>query len=525
VKRDIIVGSGPAGLAAATALVSHGRRVTILDVGEQIEPERAALRSRMGSVEPDQWDPVDVAMAREPGRTGQSEGIRPFGSDVLFRDPVGFAASNIGQNSVGLKPSFATGGMSNGWGAAVLPYRIEDITTWPIGEEELSPHYNALRSFVPIASQADALAELFPMLNVPDDTSLPLSSQGAQLLHRFDGCREQLKTRGVYYGKARQAVTNECRACTMCLCGCPYGLIFNASHAIERLSRTGDIDYRRGQYVLRFEEHESGVRVWSRDLSSGTHTEHAGERVFIAAGVLSTAKIVLNSLGKIGDAILMSDSQHFFLPTLQSWWPRPNPAKEARHTLAQLFVEILDPAVSEHAVHFQLYTHNDSYAADMRTRFGLFAGPLKPAITHVSRRLVVAQGFLHSDDSAQIEIRLVEQGNEARLAIKPIVNPRTDSAVQRAIRKMRDVALSVGLLPLAPLRRIGEVGSSFHCGGTFPMRENPRDLETDNLGRPAGLRRVFLVDSSVFPSIPATTISLSIMANAHRIATAAAQAD
>ena len=56
------------------------------------------------------------------------------------------------------------------------------------------------------------------------------------------------------------------------------------------------------------------------------------------------------------------------------------------------------------------------------------------------------------------------------------------------------------------------------------MRKSPVGLETDSLGRLAGLHRVFLVDASVFPSIPATTITLSVMANAHRIASAAARA-
>jgi hypothetical protein len=32
------------------------------------------------------------------------------------------------------------------------------------------------------------------------------------------------------------------------------------------------------------------------------------------------------------------------------------------------------------------------------------------------------------------------------------------------------------------------------------------------------LRRVHLVDASVLPSVPATTITLGVMANAHRIA-------
>ena len=60
-------------------------------------------------------------------------------------------------------------------------------------------------------------------------------------------------------------------------------------------------------------------------------------------------------------------------------------------------------------------------------------------------------------------------------------------------------------------------GRGFHFGGTLPMSSNPKDFESDLFGRPMGLKRVHVVDSSVLPSIPATTITFSTMANAHRI--------
>jgi choline dehydrogenase-like flavoprotein len=71
--------------------------------------------------------------------------------------------------------------------------------------------------------------------------------------------------------------------------------------------------------------------------------------------------------------------------------------------------------------------------------------------------------------------------------------------------------------------RPGKPGRSFHSGGTFPMRRSPSSLETDVYGCPDGFSRVHAVDSTVFPSVPATTITLSVMANAHRIASAVAQ--
>jgi hypothetical protein len=73
--------------------------------------------------------------------------------------------------------------------------------------------------------------------------------------------------------------------------------------------------------------------------------------------------------------------------------------------------------------------------------------------------------------------------------------------------------------------REGEPGRGFHTGSSFPMSKSPNGLESDLLGRPAGLTRTHVVDSSVLPSIPATTITFTVMANAHRIGQAVARGE
>ncbi len=51
------------------------------------------------------------------------------------------------------------------------------------------------------------------------------------------------------------------------------------------------------------------------------------------------------------------------------------------------------------------------------------------------------------------------------------------------------------------------------------MAEEPKELETNRLGKLNQYKRVSIVDSSIFPTIPAQSITFSIMANAYRIAT------
>jgi len=72
-------------------------------------------------------------------------------------------------------------------------------------------------------------------------------------------------------------------------------------------------------------------------------------------------------------------------------------------------------------------------------------------------------------------------------------------------------------VPLA--RQNSAAALTYHFGASFPMQKNPQNpFDTDVLGRPFGWQRVHVVDTSVLPAIPATTVGLLTMANAHRIA-------
>ena len=516
--EDIVIGSGPAGVSAAWALVKQGRSVTMLDVGEQIEPEKSELRSRLAGVEPTDWLADDISLITHSRHNEQVDSIRPFGSDFLFRDPVDFYQGQA-NTDIALRPSFATGGLSNGWGASILPYRQEDIMDWPADSRALDQHYDALREFMPMAGKADDLQQLFPMQQIPEDTSLTPSSQAKTLLARLEKKKQTLNQAGIYFGQARQAaLKKECRSCNMCIYGCPYGAIYNAAHTLAKLLEHTNFSYKKGYYVERFEEQHNTVQLWAKDISNTQKVQFTAKRLFVACGVLPTARLVMTSLKQFNKPLYLNDSQHFFLPLLHSWQTKPNPSTEQTNSLVQLFLEFIDSDVQERTAHVQLYTFNDLYAVDMRKRFGPLATLFTPLIRLLSQRLIVAQGFLHSDYSAKIEVQLKKNGNKTRLQLNEKSNTNTEQAINQTRKKLTEMSRLAGLLPLTPLARPGPIGSSFHCGSTFPMREAPKDLESDTLGRPAGLQRVFIVDASVFPSIPATTITLSVMANAHRIA-------
>ncbi len=90
--------------------------------------------------------------------------------------------------------------------------------------------------------------------------------------------------------------------------------------------------------------------------------------------------------------------------------------------------------------------------------------------------------------------------------------------LQGLVRSMMKVAPALDLWPVVPMLSVSAAAKSYHFGGTFPHDTVRSAATTDLLGRLAAWDHIHLVDGSVFPTVPATTFTLTVMANAHRIA-------
>ena len=505
---DLVIGAGPSGVSAASALLARGRQVTLLDVGQVLEPARVGARDLLANRPPEGWTATDRAHWQQPQFDAPEGRVRRYGSD--FAIEAAEATFADGAPGFALRASQALGGLSNLWGAALLPYRGTDMAGWPITEADLAPHYQAVAAFLPISGRVDALQALFPALPMAGHTALPPGQQGEMVLARY----QQLGSgdHGVVLGLARQAVAAGCRLCGQCLQGCPWGLIWQAGQRLAKLRQTPGFTYRPAAPVRHIAEEPDCVVLTLADGSKVT-----GARVFLGAGVLESARILLAS-GVAGDSLTLLDSAHGFLPALQRHGPGAGPDDSPRHTLTQLFLELDDPAISPFLIHAQIYGWNEFYARDLITRYGRRLPFSAPLCRMLARRLMVAQIFLHSDHSARAHLRLAPDG---RLTVTVAQNPDLPSRFAASARRIGQSLSRGGLLPLTFAARLNPPGSSFHAGGTVPMAIDPVAGQSDRLGRPAGRTRLHLIDASILPAIPATTITLPVMANAHRIGTLA----
>lgn len=531
-EKFIVIGSGPAAIAATHALVELGHVVTILDIGRRIEPERQKLIDRLASQEPPEWSERDLIAAK--GEISNDK--TAFNSKKFFGSSFSF---NKGSSDVavrwkkgeGFQHSSARGGLSNVWGAALLPYLQEDIRDWPIAVKDLADHYRAVTAFVPNTAVKDGLEEVLPSYSNQDNPLEP-SRQGAALLNDLNRQKSALESRGLHYGRSRLAIyasaneyARDCAYCNLCLSGCPYGLIYTSAHTLEDLIATGKVTYLDRHIVEKVEDLGNRVIVSGRILGEDHPFSMQSQRVFLGAGLLPTTKIVLDSLGCFDHPIRAMDSQYFIYPLFR-FRNTGGVETERMHTSSQAFIEISDPGVSKHLVHLQVYGFSSFLLRELENT--ILRWPLRiPAFRrHFLGRLLIVQGFIHSRESGSIDLTLVRSDDsKSVLSAKTNASAKAFFTVLKVGGKLLRSALELGAIPLIPALKFPKPGSSYHSGGTFPMKAFPKEHETDSLGRLPAMQRVHIVDSSVLPSIPATSITLSVMANAHRIATKAAKLD
>jgi len=524
-----VIGSGPAGVSCAHALLSRGEEVTLIDVG--IEPEKGVIKDleTVRRTPPKEWkNPATSGGAiitkikdQTKPKNGKIDTKLVFGSDYPYQK----AQQQLGveQQGASCKPSFAKGGFSSVWGAAILPYPRGDVEVWPITFEQLEPYYRKVAGFMEIAGCQDGLGELFP-LYAEHLQKYRHSKQADSFLQDMGQSQKALNARGVVFGSSRLAMRIAekegkpgCAYCGLCMYGCPYNLIYNSAFTLEELRKNRLFHYVSGVIVEKVIENAGAVRIDGRSLSTGSSLSFSGSRVFLACGAVPSTRIILASATRYNEPITLKDSQYFLVPLVR-YKNVENVMEEDLHTLAQIFVEIFDKKISPHPVHLQIYTYNELMLRVMQARFGLLYPLFRWPIKNIIGRMLLIQGFLHSDHSASITMELQKDGGGTE---KLLIRSTTPLEAKKIIKKVMDKLVQernlLKAVPLLPMVDMELPGKSFHYGSSMPMSKNPKGMESDILGRPCGFKKIHVVDSSVLPTLPAPTVTFAVMANAYRI--------
>ena len=512
-----IIGSGQAAVMAAKAISDQGIKPLILDFGENLPNENQILVDKLSLSDPLIWNNDDIE------KVTYNPSIRKniifkyiFGSGYLYKKNNKFLPTS--NYKTYLAQNLAKGGFSKGWGGAVLPVDKTDMDDWPISHSELVPYFKKVLSYIPITGEKDMLDDNFSFYS-KSFSKLKYDNQTVDMLNDLKLYLKNNKIKNDFkVGKSRIAMNGiDCRYCGICLSGCPYKVLYTSDQLLDELISQNKVDYIPNVFVNKIKEIKNRIIVEFKNLNTKRNEKLDFDKVFLGAGAPGTARIMIKSTKMFDKKITLLDSEKFVIPFLRfksskMEWPNVN-------TFPSIFIESRFKEISKRWIHMQISGINDLILDRIYAKSVYGINAFGKLISPFLSRLMIGYCSLHSDDSNSISLTLTKKRDVDHLTCSLIKNKNTDYIINKYSNLMLRNGIKFNSLFIPFFKKKWLPGLTGHYGGSFPMQNKYTRWNTsDKLGRPKNFNNLHIIDSSIFTSIPGTTIALNIMANSFRIA-------
>ena len=497
--RIAVVGSGPAAMGATLALLARfeSARIFVVDYPPATsvqEPPPAAnlleLRAFYDGIYAEIWR--ERPRAFPPPKTHFAAPIPKF--------PI--------QGGGGVFQSREPGGLSNYWGSTSLPFTARELARWPAEMAALDPSYRAVAAEIGISGRADGLNRYFAKdyVNRPPLEMLPVMEQLADAVNGASAGNGWSLAAGINRAalETRAGHPNACVACGECLAGCAQGSIYSTRQTWKRWVESGRVEFLHSPVTRILPESRTLELVGSGSAQTLTGLD----AIFLAAGCPNSTALLLHSFG-IREAVEMQDNAVFVFPMLKAFPLRPDGFADRHLSLNNLIIGSWRDE-SDHPYAQALVYPNFDYL--WRYNTPPLVWPLARPLTQAARqRLLWSRLYLHGDDSQTYALRVDQSG-------APHFETARTAKVGKAeeyIRQMRQAVRSAGFrIPhLAPIHQ--KTNSHYAC--TLPPGNKLVPVTPNGAVAPG----VYVCDSTIFPSLPAVSLTMTIMGQAHRIASAA----
>jgi len=513
----IIVGSGPSGVGAAMGFVENGIMPLVLDVGKEASRsisigsnlyEYRKTSDAFDLMIGENYEVINhVLRKRSPSPKLSSPLMQYVTEDTEKLSPIDERGSAIIQ-------SFSKGGLANAWGAALYRVMDDELADLPVKAAELDPFYDKLTEEIGISGGDDDLTQFFGSTEhlLPP---LVLSRKSRKIYRNYERKREKLNAKGIYIGRSRLGVLSrkhhgreafKYQNLEMWIPNLPY--LYTPAFTVQKLLDAGRIAYRGS--VL--------VRSWSRDNGCiVVHAEHADDgtpfhfkckRLILAAGAVNSARIVLTKKRDFDTSLPLLENTLMQIPLiLPSFIGRPLD-KEAL-ALTNLNIVYVDK-MRDLKLQGSIIELSSPARAVFYDMLPLSARDNLKFIRLFLPSLMVV--FLYFPSSAS-NVGHVMLKRDNTLEVSSVPGKVDKDIIRRIIRAF------IGLGAISHSMLVQPSDHSIHYGGTLPMVRRPdREYHCDSIGELYNEPGVHVADGALFSYIPSKNYSLTLMANAMRIA-------
>jgi choline dehydrogenase-like flavoprotein len=518
----LIVGSGPGGVNSAAPLVEAGKRVLMLDFGNEdrhyasLIPHEAFSTLRRTDPNQHRYFLGDVFEGVPFGGVRVGAQLTPPRSHIL-RDAERLQPADADDFAVSM--SLARGGLGAGWSAGVFPFSDDELRDMGLSLADMQPHYDAVAERIGVAGAHDDLAPFFPE-SPSIMPPLDVDTAAQVLLARYDRKRAPLNAQGFFLGRPRVA------ACTRSHRGRgPHAYldleywadmdrsIYRPQWTLAELELSPNFTYASRRLVDRFTEDADGVVVRTSHADTGAREEFRARTLVLAAGTLGTARIVLRSLERYDTRVPMLCNAYAYVPTVNFGMLGRTP-HDRRYSVGQLTAIVQLPG---RILQAQVFSYRSLLTFKLMKE--------APIAYREARRVLQAMipnftilGIHHEERPGAGKYCILHRGEPDRLEVRYRPTPEEERMQHGDERQLLGFFRKLGCLPLKTIRP-GH-GSSLHYAGTLPIVPAGDDpLTCDRDSRLRATKNVYVADGSIFPWLPPKGLTFNIMANADRVGT------
>jgi len=521
----IVVGSGPAGAIAAKVLVDAKKDTTMLDVG----------------FTPDAKTQVPVGKSlldlRKHDKSQYTWTIGTHGQGIAFGDVTGGAQITpprqymveavqefMPMTSKSFFPiqSLGYGGLGIGWGIQCFTYSDADLVDVGLDTDKIKNAYNKVSNIIGISAENDAAGPYTVGSLKERQPSAALDLNHKLLQKSYDRHQKRFAKQGMYVGRTPLALITKTKDDRKAYRYLETDFYSDADKSawrpwilIDVLKKKTNFHYTPNILVTSFEE--KGNLITVRGINTKTKKEEVFycKKLILAAGALSTARIVMRSQGGIGTKTPVLSNPHSYAPVIQPrLFGKGYEKKKLGFGQLSYFVdtEKTDRGVSVAS----------SYGYQALMLFRVIAQiPFNFADARLLSRFVlpglIVMILQHPDyPSNDKYLRLVKDTNSItgdKIDAHFALSPKDEEEWERREKKQMSLIRSLGGFPIKRIQT--EHGSGIHYGGTLPFSDTPQKLRLAPSGRLHFTKNVYVADSSGFKYLPGKGLTFTIMANAY----------
>tara|TARA_B100000886_G_C20426230_1_gene494172 strand:- start:4939 stop:6363 length:1425 start_codon:yes stop_codon:yes gene_type:complete len=386
------------------------------------------------------------------------------------------------------------GGLSTVWGSAVHRYLDKERIVYKDLDIELNKYYSYFdQSEYFLTNDLDKQKNF---INIDSDI------QATRFIKNNPKSGNNFSYSRFLYNYEGEKSTKICSKCGSLEILCSVNSLWSTTKKLKELIDSNKIKYIPNHELVSFSETSDEI-ICRLKSHKDVNIEKKFDYIFIGAGAFGTSKILLRS--KVVKNVLIQNSDAVSLPFLKQSTMSIN---RISHPLIFSNTEIEGKLLFS-----QIYFYSDNLLKIFfESKLINNAANISPLI--LKNLFGGLRIFIDPTISSKIKLKY-SNGNISSEFIsqdKKLVN-RVLSRYFKSLRRS-------GIYPINFLKKELLYGESYHFGSQF-SHSKTLDINNSNInGNVNGLKRTFVVDSSVLPSVNTGPITYTVMANSLRISEA-----